>query len=272
MIKRPVVENGLVADLFHDGSGQPRQAIVMLGGSEGGKIWSSIGTRKPVNQLVSLGYTLLSLAYFKSPELPATVEAIPLEYFERAFEWLAGQKEVLSNELIIIGVSKGGEAALLLGSLNPKIKAVVALSPSHVVWQGIPKMGGEISNARKSTWTYKGDALPFVPYQFTSWNLGTSIRTVLFGELLKEHEKALQNEASVTAAIIPVEKIQGPILLMSGKRDQMWPSTAMCEQIIRRLEACGFGYPYQHVAYDASHTGYILKKECWRVITTFLQG
>jgi hypothetical protein len=35
-IKRHVDENGVRADLFHDGSGQPRKAIVLMGGSEGG--------------------------------------------------------------------------------------------------------------------------------------------------------------------------------------------------------------------------------------------
>ena len=34
MIKRRVEESGLVADLFHDGSGCPRKALVLMGGSE----------------------------------------------------------------------------------------------------------------------------------------------------------------------------------------------------------------------------------------------
>jgi len=36
MIKRLVEENEIVADLFHDGSGHPRKALVLLGGSEAG--------------------------------------------------------------------------------------------------------------------------------------------------------------------------------------------------------------------------------------------
>ena len=82
MIKREVIEEGLVADLFYDVD-QPRKAIIMLGGSEGGKTWSRI--RQPVDLLVQQGYMVLSLAYFKTQGLPGTLEEIPLEYFEKAF-------------------------------------------------------------------------------------------------------------------------------------------------------------------------------------------
>jgi uncharacterized protein len=272
MIKRPVVDNGIVADLIHDGSSQPRRAIVLLGGSEGGKTWSSIGVRRPVNQLISLGYTLLSLAYFKAPSLPPTLEDIPLEYFERAFAWLATQPEVRPAGIAIIGVSRGAEASLLLGSMNPNIKAVVALSPSSVVWAGIPKMGADMSADRKSDWSVGGKGLPFVPDGFTSWNYGTLIRTLLSGTMSKAYEKALQNENKVAQASIPIENIQGAILLMSGKSDKMWPATLMCEQMTSRLAARGFIHPYQHIAFDSGHQGYIQKKETWVPITNFLQA
>src|SRR4030066_1284741 len=173
MLKRIVQENGIVADLFHDGSGKPHKAIVLLGGSEGAKAWSSRGTKKVVDQLVGLGYTLLSLAYFKSPGLPPFLEEIPLEYFAMAFKWLVNQPEVLPDELAMIGMSRGAEAALLLGSRNSKIKAVVALSGSHVVWQGIPKLGAKPESRLKSDWSYQGKGLPCVPYGISSWDFST---------------------------------------------------------------------------------------------------
>jgi dienelactone hydrolase len=160
MVKREITENGIVADLFHDGSGQPRKAIVMLGGSEGGKTFSGFILTRRRKYLVSLGYTLFSLAYFKSPGLPETLEAIPLEYFERAFAWLSKQKEVVPDELALLGASRGGEVALILGAMDPKVKAVIALSPSSVVWQGIPQRGTKMGGSAKSDWTYQGKELP----------------------------------------------------------------------------------------------------------------
>jgi uncharacterized protein len=271
MNTRPIAENGLVGDLFHDGSGQPCKAIVMLGGSEGGKTWSGISVRKPVSHLVGLGYTLLTLAYFKAPGLPTTCENIPLEYFEQGFTWLAHQPEVASDEIALLGGSKGGEVSLLLASMNSKIKSVIAFSPSSVVWQGIPKMGADISSTKRSSWTYRGQELPFVPFEFTSWNRGTMLATLLFGKLRHEHEKSLQNPFAVEQAVIPVEKIQAAILLFSGRRDQMWPSTEMCEQIMSRLKANGFSYPMNHISYDSGHNGYMLKKEVWMTIGDFLK-
>ena len=268
MIKRRVDENGVVADLFHDGSGHPKKAIVLLGGSEGGKTFSSFAMRSALNDLVGQGCTLLSLAYFKTPGLPSVLEEIPLEYFEKAFAWLATQPEVISKEIALIGGSKGAEVALLLGGMNPRIKAVVAMSPSSVVWQGIPKKGVDIVGAAKSSWTYQGKGLPFVPYGFSSWNLST----MLFGRLRKEHEKALQKTSQVEDVVIPVEKIQGAILLLSGKRDQMWPSTEMCEQILSRLAAKGFVHHYEHIAFNTGHNGYLMKKDCWRAIFGFLKA
>jgi hypothetical protein len=269
MIRENVSEQGLVADLFHDGSGHPRKAIILLGGSEGGKAWSSLGTKKAVTGLTSLGYTLLSLGYFKCPGLPSTCEEIRLEYFEKAIAWLVKRPEALPDEIALLGMSKGGELSLLLASMNPKIRAVVALSPSSVVWQGVPGMGAQI--APKSSWTYQGKPLPYVPFGLSSWNIGTMIGTMLFKTLRKVHEKALIATPEVEAATIPVEKIQGAILLMSGKGDQMWPSTSMCEQIMSRLTTRGFAYPHQHIAYDASHNNYVLKKETQRAIHAFLK-
>jgi uncharacterized protein len=271
MIKKTVKTIGIVADLFHDGSGEPRKAIVLLGGSEGGKAWSSMGTRKAVSQLVNLGYSLLSLAYFKSPGLPPLLEEIPLEYFEKAFKWLVNQPEVLSGGLALIGMSRGAEAALVLGSKNPQIKAIVSLSGSHVVWQGIPKLGAKPSGKLISDWSYHGKGIPFVPYGIPSWNIGTVIGTLLYAKLRKIHEQALLDQAAVEAALIPVEKIQGAILLMSGKRDKMWPSTHMSEQVISRLKTKGFSYPYRHIVYDAGHNNYILKQKCLTEIFGFLK-
>jgi dienelactone hydrolase len=210
---------------------------------------------------------LLSLAYFKSPGLPPYLEEIPLEYFENAFTWLASQPEVVSDEIVLIGGSKGAEVALVLGGMNSRIKAVVALSPSSVVWQGIPRKGADIGTAVKSSWTYEGKGLPFVPFGISKWSLGT----VLLGKLRKVHEQALQNKAQVEQAAIPVEKIQGAILLMSGKRDQMWPASDMCKQILGRLAAKGFAHHYEHIAYNTGHNGYLMKKECWRAISGLLK-
>jgi len=263
MIKREVIEDGLVADLFYDVD-QPRKAIIMLGGSEGGKTWSRI--RQPVDLLVQRGYAIFSLAYFKAQGLPGTLEEIPLEYFEKAFAWLSVQSGIVADKGAILGGSKGAEAALLLGSRYPQIKAIVAFSPSSVVWQGIPKRRFDLGKAVKSSWAYQGKGLPFLAYPTP-----ISKMALLTLQLRKIHEMALQDKARVEEAAIPVENIQGSILLISGKRDLLWPATWMSEQIEKRLKAKGFEHHYEHMAVDTNHFGLIINRACWRKVFTFLQ-
>jgi pimeloyl-ACP methyl ester carboxylesterase len=263
MIKREVIEDGLVADLFYDVD-QPRKVIIMLGGSEGGETWSRI--RQPVGLLVQRGYTIFSLAYFKAQGLPGTLEEIPLEYFEKAFAWLSAQSGIVADKYAILGGSKGAEAALLLGSRYPQIKAIVAFSPSSVVWQGIPKGRFDLGKAVKSSWSYQGKSLPFLAYPTP-----ISKMTLITLRLRKLHEVALQDKARVEEAAIPVENIQGSILLISGKRDLLWPATYMSEQIEKRLTAKGFEHHCEHMAVDVGHNGLIINRACWRKVFDFLQ-
>jgi len=264
MIKQEVVDDGLIADYFTAEIERPRKAIIMLGGSEGGKSWSRI--KKPIELFVQKGYSVLSLAYFKAQGLPNTLEAISLEYFEKAFNWLSCQKGIVANEYAILGGSKGAEAALILGSIYPQVKAVVAFSPSSVVWQGITPKRFEIGTNVKSSWSYKGERLPFLAYS-------TPVRKIdlLLLRLRKMHEISFQKAVEAKNAAIQVESVQGSILLISGKRDQMWPATDMSQIIMERLKSSDFKYYYEHISFNTGHNGIIMNKECWRKIFDFLE-
>ena len=82
---------------------------------------------------------------------------------------------------------------------------------------------------------------------------------------------ALQDRAQTEEAAIPVENIQGAILLVSAKRDALWPSTPMSEQIEKRLAANGFEHHCEHMAVDTNHFGIMVNKDCWRKVFEFLR-
>jgi hypothetical protein len=82
-------------------------------------------------------------------------------------------------------------------------------------------------------------------------------------------EQALSNARGVEKAAIRAEKANGPLLLISFTRDQIWPSTLMCEQLTRRLAAKGFGFPCQHQAYARQHSDWSFGP-CWGSILAFL--
>src|SRR5512139_533140 len=93
--------DGLNADFFHGLSEGRQPALILLGGSEGGKSWSDHPAQ--IQQLVEQGYCVLSLAYFGDEGLPQHLRAIPLEYVRRAFRWLSSQEQVISKEYVLLG-------------------------------------------------------------------------------------------------------------------------------------------------------------------------
>jgi len=53
-------------------------------------------------------------------------------------------------------------------------------------------------------------------------------------------------------AAIVVERINGPVLLLSGQGDQMWPSALMAARASDRLTAHQHPFPVEHHAYDGA--------------------
>ena len=93
---------------------------------------------------------------------------------------------------------------------------------------------------------------------------------MMTGKRARMFEEALQNEAFVEAARLHVESIQGPILLVSFLQDEVWPSTLMGNQLMKRLKDNHFPFQYEHVAFDTSHCNWSIEP-CWRKILTFLK-
>jgi len=245
---KPVAVDGLDADFFYRASSEPHKVVILLGGSEGGRSWSYCS--EFVRDLTDQGFCVLSLPYFGTPDLPGRLRAIPLEYFSKAFTWLGTQHDlVVADEYALVGGSRGAELALLVASRHPQVKAVIAIAPSSVVLPSPVARKVEVLRGQHSPWSEKGKELPFVPMAY-SW---TSLRGLMTGQQTKMVEKALRNSRRVKEATIPVEKIQGPILLVSFTRDDVWPSALMSEQIAGRLRDGGFRFPYEHATYDAGH-------------------
>jgi dienelactone hydrolase len=168
---------------------------------------------------------------------------IPLEYFNKPIEWLIKNEYTQGGKIIVIGESKGAELALLLASRKPEISGVVAFVPSAVVFQGMPK----VFWPPRSSWSYAGKQIPFVPYNLN--NLPDK------NNVLNIYRNSLKQQEAVKKALIPVNKIKGPVLLFSAADDGMWPSVEMSDMIMRTLKDQKFGYTYEHITYDnAGHT------------------
>jgi dienelactone hydrolase len=244
LVRESVRTEGLVATLFYPAEGGPHPALINLGGSGGGLSEQREGL------LSSHGYAVLALAYFGIESLPPECVEIPLEYFEKAIHWLKTHPAVDSKRLAVAGGSKGAELALLLGATYPDFKAVIGISPSALIWQGISRKSFE----PRSSWSKNGKGLPFAPFNFV-W---TDVQKLMRKEplaLLDWYNPQKLNPEKVQAAAIEVERINGPVLLLSGSDDQMWPSAVFSEMMMKRLKEHGHPYADQAMNFEGSgHT------------------
>jgi dienelactone hydrolase/uncharacterized protein (DUF2141 family) len=235
--REEVRTDGLNAILYRPEGGGKVPALIVLGGSEGGiQAASAVGAGFTKHR-----YAVLALAYFMDDGLPKTLENIPLEYFDKAVDWLKAQPGIDADAIGVIGGSRGSEAALLLASRRSDIKAAAAFAPSGIVWQGL-----NFSNPMNMgpAWTVGGEALPFVAPDGMAYRPGAPMKP-MFDHVLGQADTRLDTN-------IPVEKINGPVLLVSGKADALWPSFDMGERVVKRLEAKGFKHKVQHLSYETA--------------------
>jgi dienelactone hydrolase len=218
-VRRIKIEGKLHGMLFMPDTNQRHAGVLVVGGSEGGV---------PLQRaawLASHGFAALALAYFRYEDLPPELEAIPLEYFGMALNWMTQRPDILPDEIAVVGGSRGGELALQLGSMYPQIKAVVAFVPANMRFPGCCG-GGQVRYA----WTWKGAPLSYAPLRF------------------------LRDPATVMNAAIAVEQTRGPILLISGQDDGVWQSSMMADAIVARLKQVHFSYRVEHLKYQ--HAGH----------------
>jgi dienelactone hydrolase len=217
----------LAADGFIGYLGQPatgprrRAAVMLIGGSEGG-----LPSPLTASLLAGQGYTVLGVAYFGLPGLPSTLSDIPLEYFARALRWLARQPGVDPGKIAVLGVSRGSEAAQLLGVHYPGlVHAVIASVPSDAAVCSVP-------GCRTAAWTLDGKPLPY---------------TADFGN---------PAPTDVPAAVIPDQRIDGPVFLDCGEADRTWPSCPYAQAILSRLDRYHDRWP--HVLYAYPGAGHLI--------------
>jgi dienelactone hydrolase len=218
-VQREDVRSGdLVGRFYSTAAMKKAPVVVVLSGSEGGLAYADwLGPR-----LASRGYAVLGVAYFdperKIAGVPTEVSRIPVERLEQARAWLKRRREADVARFGVVGASKGGEFALVLGSLYKWIDAVVAFTPSDVVWQGSRR--GNIGSTG-SSWTRDGVDLPYISLT----------------------EAATPQQ--LTAARIPIENSLADLLILGGADDRVGDSGDAALRMGATLRAANYRHSWR---------------------------
>ncbi len=221
----------------------PGKALICFSGSDGGIELS----RMLAEVFRSHGLTTLALAYVGEEGLPDRFYRIPIDLLEAAAKRL---HDMGHRKVGLWGISKGAELALTAGSLLPDlVDAVIAVAPMNTVCQGFAKDKG-IVFLPGSSWSFHGAEVPYTAFRSERFPLGHVLRESLRRRELTMYDLYLPLvQHPDPAAVIPVERINGPILLISSQMDTMWPSELAARQIMARLREHGFSHTCQHLSY-----------------------
>lgn len=246
--RKEIRDNGLVGTLFTPSGPGPHPAVMVLNGSNG-------GINEPRAVLyASHGYAALALGYFRAPGLSDYISNTPLEYFQKGMDWIRQHVRPAHDFVALSGQSRGGELVLLLGATFPEaVSAVVAYVPGAVVHSGQnaadPKVGRD-----GPAWLLGGKPIPHVweNNRYATWKPFDD------GPPPHRHERAiltaLQDQDAVARARIRVEKIQGPVMCLSGTDDGSWPSSRYSRMVCDALHAVHHPYPVKWLDFkDAGH-------------------
>lgn len=250
--RREIREESLSGTLFLPparANGGAHPAVLVLNGSGG-------GINEPRAALyASHGYAALALGYFKAPGRSDFISNTELAYFETALAWMHRVLQPRGGFVALSGQSRGGELVLLLASMFPEsVSAVIGYVPGAVVHCAQnacdPAIGRE-----GPAWLYRGQALAHLwennrTASWAPWDEGPEPRRHAHALLT-----ALEDADAVERARIRVEKIRGPVLLLSGTDDGSWPSSLYGRMVAERLAQFEHPHEVTHLDFDdAGHS------------------
>lgn len=213
--------------------------IIILG------VMNGISPKYTAALLASHGYSALAVTFHHEE----SHNDIPIEAVNKAVQWVKHHKSVKSGKVILFGHSKWAELSLLAAAKFHDIDGVIVSSPPSNVFHGASIKKGSIR------WTENGEPLPsvrkksFLQTFFHLFNKKAPSSVDDYKLLIKQYEKQKRSDAD-----IHVQKIQGPLLLISGGSDAYWPSEEMCQKIVTKLDESNFNYEVRHL--NHTHSGH----------------
>jgi hypothetical protein len=223
-----VAEEGVVGRVHLPPEAQDTPGLVIVSGSGGG-----LGGPPAGALLTGHGIATLSLAHWGYPGTPDRLRDIDIEVVGRGCDWLRHQPGVADRPPTVLGISRGGELALLAGAYLPgQVGHVVSDVGSGVPWGAF----GPGTDVNETAWRFGGEPIPQMR------------------EDEDDPDRYLADPDLVARAEIPIERCSGRVLLVSGLDDQMWRSSMLSDIAVRRAVRLGVADRVEHLAHpDAGH-------------------
>ena len=197
--------------------------VICFGGSDGSPNFET------AKRLAEEGYETFALFMYGMKNQEQTLRKIPLEQFEDAISYI--NKNIKDNKPIsVLGASKGAEYALNLASKYPEIDNLILIAPSSYNFAGLDfKDYG-------SSWTYKGEELPYINIKKSSFS--SFLKNIIVPAIIKSpisfketYNSAIEKDSTSQEKLIPVKDVKANILIIAGEDDLMWDSFGMANKI-----------------------------------------
>ena len=241
--------------VLYPAAGRKDKVVITLSGSEGGLEH----VEKLAKYLQDNGIPALALGYFKTKHSVKNLNKVELENIKAAIDWL---KSLGYEKIGIEGCSKGAEYAAAAAIAFHELSCVILKIPSWFYSEGMNRT----TPSGTSCWSYQGKELPFTPYK--------TRKLPVMKEMMKHKEYnilAINTGKNVNpASIIPIEKIEAPILMFSTEVDTIWPSKESCEKMEERLDMNKFSYPHKHICFK--HMSHMMLENCGKSIQWFIKS
>lgn len=207
---------------FYENEGKPL-AVIMSGSLPG----LPTNINDDLSNYLKQNFNVLLLAYYGIGDLPKSLEMVPVEYFINAINFIKEKQNIPDDKVIIIGQSKGGEAALVLTNYM-KSAITIATVPSSYVFQGLPEDLFSIYKLQpKSSWSFNNNELPYIKFSFDE----TSMNYAKNKNFCKCYETSIEQNFNPDA-LINLDNYKGKVLLISSENDSYWPSKNMCNTLM----------------------------------------
>ena len=225
-----VHEPPVIGTFAHPNDGLPHPGVLVLHGSDSVDL-ASAGTL-----LASEGYSVLALRWFGVEDRPAHMVNVELNDIDCAVTRMINNEFVVGDKIAVIGLSRGAELALEVAAHNANVGLTIALSPSSIRQAGM----GENYSFKDPAWVRNGEPLEWVRGGNGFGMLLLFLSSVIRRKPMRQTRGFLgalnKNVEAVERSTIQVENCKGPMTLIVGDDDGLWPSQEYADRIAGRLK------------------------------------